>query len=477
MNLRRLAITAAVLSALAFPLNAGALNLPGAVALSLPTPNAGLNQGYLPYQSCPSLGNCVLTGIYVDNKGYTQGVIESETRGTWGALKVVAPHGAVASKGVSIDGVACSSPGNCVVVGDYSTTTNQLPFAVVETKGVWRASTPLPLPANASASAETAAPHSIACVAVGTCTVVGTYTISTPSFATEGFLLDEVKGVWRTPVALTLPVGANVNPFVTLTQVACTSSSTCTAIGSYVDANNVSHALVVSRTAGIWRRALNLALPANASAFAGAQVNELACAPDANCVAAGTYNTLTGAVEPLVALSSAGVWNRAYEVNLVNPANNPESLFYGFKGAACASPGNCVVGGQYLDKNGHYQGFFANTVNGVLQRAQVLRLPTGGQQAGHNGGVVAVSCPVVGSCVAGAAYLNATGQYEATVVSESRNVWLPGTTVTLPRPATTVGVAGGIYALVCLSPTACQVSGSYQSSPTRYDGFTLVTGA
>ncbi|MBW4030163.1 MAG: hypothetical protein HIU57_05725, partial [Acidobacteria bacterium] len=142
---------------------------------------------------------------------------------------------------------------------------------------------------------------------------------------------------------------------------------------------------------------------------------------------------------------------------------------------ACASTGNCAFGGQYLDKSGKYQGFLDNVVNGVVQRAQMLALPAGALQAGHNGGVVSLSCPQVGTCVAGAAYMNAAHAYVAYLVGETHNVWSPGISVTMPNGSQTVGVAGGIYSVDCFSASSCQVSGSYASSASRYDGFTLVT--
>src|ERR1019366_6770703 len=172
-----------------------------------------------------------------------------------------------------------------------------------------------------------------------------------------------------------------------------------------------------------------------------------------------------------------GVWNRALEVSLPNAAANPLALFYGFKGVACASAGNCALGGQFLAKTGHYQGFLDNVVNGTLQRAQALVLPAGAAQSGHNGGVVSISCPGVGTCVAGAAYLNAQNAYVALLTSETNDVWSAESTVSLPGTAATVGVAGGVYSVQCFNVTTCQVSGSYQSGATRYDGFSLVTGA
>jgi hypothetical protein len=477
MKVPRFAIALLALGASLYPLaGANALSVPQATQLTLPKPNLGLNQGYLPFQSCSSIGNCAVAGIYLTSHGFAAGSLDYEVKGVWQApLAVTPPAGYSRTKGVTMEGLACPSNGTCVALGQYATSSNQLPFIESEVNGTWHKGVALALPKNAMATSESATPRSITCVSVGNCTVVGTYTTDSITFATEGFILSEMNGVWRNALELSLPVGINTNPLVTLSQVTCWSPANCVAVGSYVDANNISHAVAVPEIAGVWKRALPLGLPGNTSAFAGAQFNEIACTTSGSCLAAGTYNTSTGAVQPLVALSIAGAWNRALEVSLPNGAGNPEALIYGFKGVACSSAGNCVLGGQYLDKNGRYQGFLDNVVNGNLQRAHVLALPAGAVQAGHNGGVVSVSCPGVGTCVAGAAYLSAAKKYEALVVSETNNVWSPGTKISLPGSAASVGVAGGIYSVQCFTTSTCQVTGSYQSGSSRYDGFSLVT--
>jgi hypothetical protein len=479
MKVPRLAVALLAVGASLWPLaSATALSVPKATVLALPRPNAGLNQGYLPFQSCSSLGNCAVTGIYLAARGYVAGVINTEVRGVWRApVDVTPPKGYSALKGVTMEGVACPANGSCVALGQYAAGTNQLPFIVSDVTTTWHRGVALALPANAATTGQYATPHSISCVSPGNCTVVGTYTTPSSSYGTEGFVLSELKGVWHRALEVALPAGVNKNPLVTLAQVSCWSPRSCVAVGSFVDRNNVSRAMVVPEVHGSWRRALALGLPGNASAYAGAQFNEVACSAAGSCLAAGTYNTYTGAVQPLVALSDHGVWDRALQVILPDRAKNPQTLLYGFKGVACVSTGNCALGGQYVDKSGHYQGFLDNVVNGVVEHAHVLALPSGAVQAGHNGGVVSVSCPSLGTCVAGAAYLSSTNSYVALLVKETNDVWSPGVDVTLPNGSQTVGVAGGIYSVQCFSASSCQVSGSYASSATRYDGFALLSGA
>lgn len=481
MKAPRLAIVLLAVAASALPLtSAGALSVPTATQLTLPSPNSGLSQGYLPFQSCASAGNCAVAGIYVTARGYAAGVIENEVKGVWRrAIAVTPPQRTSASKGVVMDGLSCAAAGSCVALGQYDTATNQLPFTVTEVHGVWRKGVALALPLGAVGTHQLATPHAISCPDVGYCTVVGTYTTATVHPTTQGFISSEVHGVWHVASALRLPAGVNADPLVSLSQVSCYSTSGCVAVGSYFDANSVSHDLTVSQVNGHWQTAVSVPLPGNASAFSGAQFNEVDCTSSGSCMVAGTYNTVAGAVQPLVALSGvSGVagFTRALEVPLPAAAPNPETLLFGFKGISCAAPGDCAFGGQFVDANGHAQGFLDEVTNARVQRAHELLLPTGAVQAGHNGGVVTVDCPAIGTCVAGGAYLSATKQYEAILTTETNNVWTLGTTITLPAKAATVGVAGGIYSVQCFSTSSCEVSGSYQSSTSRYDGFALTTG-
>jgi hypothetical protein len=169
-----------------------------------------------------------------------------------------------------------------------------------------------------------------------------------------------------------------------------------------------------------------------------------------------------------------GVWGAASALAMPsNAATNPHVFLFGFGGIACATTGNCSVGGQYKDSSGAYQGFLANEVNGAWSPATEAVLPTNGSSGGQNGGVVALSCPSFGDCQASGSYLDTSGNYQAVVFSEADGVWQRGAEVTLPSGAITVGVDGGIYAIYCANVTSCVGVGSYLKGASTYEGFTL----
>ena len=148
-------------------------------------PWPGLNSPYatsltsLVSMHCVDSQNCV-GGGGVTRKGTSafQGFVVEQKAGVWLAAKFIQrPVGAISAGGSYVNSVSCSSPGNCLVVGDYAaSTTRQKPFVTVERNGVWlRAVAPV-LPVDAKATgAFTDSATSVSCPTASTCEFFGTY--------------------------------------------------------------------------------------------------------------------------------------------------------------------------------------------------------------------------------------------------------------------------------------------------------------
>ncbi|MGA2295268.1 MAG: hypothetical protein ABSG24_08620 [Acidimicrobiales bacterium] len=452
-------------------------NWPAARIVLLPAGAKGVPQGYLPALSCASAGNCVAGGAYTDAKGETQGLLSDEINGAWrGAVTITPPSTAATSADVTVLSTSCGAPGNCSAVGTYQDKSGASQgFVDSEVGNVWRGALSVALPANAVNAGQDVQLRSVACASAGNCSVVGTYAaVGTHLATTQGLVLNEVNGTWQKAQQVHLPGATNVNPFVVLNQVACAGAGNCSAVGSYIDSNGATHGLVVNESATRWAPGQSLLLPGNASPYPDASLSAVTCVAPGTCSAIGNYENTSGVGEGLVVSQSSHVWRRATAMVMPTGARtNPDVFFYGFNAISCSSATNCSAGGQYTDSTNHYQGFLVSEVNGVWQGAVELKLPTDGTQVGKNGGVVALSCRSSGDCSAGAAYLDASGFYQALVINEVNGTWQTGTKVTLPAGATSVGVDGGVYGLVCQSPNICTASGSYQRSTTVYEGFTL----
>ena len=445
---------------------------------ALPAGAKGLYQGYLPTLACPSTGNCVAAGMYNDHANIPQGLVLTEVAGRWGTPRTIMPPSDAASVATTTPtGLACSSVGNCTIVGTYQVGSGDTQsFVVDEVNGVWRPATRVALPSDALGKGQNAQLHAVACPRNGDCSVVGTFFANATNPVLAGFAINEVNGAWGTPQVLAVPANANANPFPTVAQIACSAPGDCSAIGNYVDDQNVQHAAIFSERAGLWSAGQPVSAPADASLYAHATLSALGCAPAGPCTAVGTYYDHRGATQVFATSDAHGTWSAGLPIAMpTNAALNPKAFFYGYQDIACATATTCSAGGQYRASNGLYEGFIADEVNGVWHEASELALPDGSIAAGKNGGVVALSCVSAGNCRAGAAYLDAADHYQGLVVSQVNGHWATGSKIALPGGATSVGVAGGVYALVCHQDNRCTATGSYLAGSTTYEGFSVTS--
>ncbi len=441
-------------------------------AVTLPSGSLGLYQGYLPLLSCSSLASCTVGGVELNSRNAQEAFVASEVNGTWERARVLTPpNGFQSSQGVTLTTLQCPAPGACSATGEFGTATGQFPFTVSEVNGTWQGGSRLALPVNAATTNQAASPHGEWCASPGNCVLVGNYLDSAGN--SQGFVAFQTKGRWGAAHEVALPKNANRDPHLSLTQLSCRTTGDCVAVGSYTTSDSSTQAVILPEVKGHWLRAFALSLPGNASGFSGASASELTCVAT-SCTLVGTYLTIGGSLEPMVAQGWASAWGRAQSLTLPsNAARNPATLFYGFStGVSCDASNTCALGGQYLDSSGLYQGFLAVGTKGRWGKTTELSLPQGSTQAGHNGGVVSVAC-IHSVCHAGAAYIDSKGQYQAYVVTRTSSGWHPGVTVPLPGGASSVGVDGGLYSVTCLSSTQCLAAGSYLSSPTRYGGFVV----
>lgn len=445
---------------------------------ALPSGAKGLYQGYLPTLACPTTGDCVAAGAYNDHANVPQGLVLTEVNGQWRAPRTIQPPSDAATVAATTPmGLACSSTGNCTIVGTYQLTSGDTQsFIASEVNGVWRPATRATLPSDALVKGQNAQLRAVACSANGDCSAVGTYFTNATNPVLEGFAIDEVHGSWGPAQVLTAPSNANANPFPSVSQIACAAPGDCSAIGSYIDDQNVQHAAVFTERAGQWSAGQPVRVPANASLYAHATLSALSCAPSGPCTAVGTYYDHRGATQVFATSNAHGAWSAGLPVSMpANAAANPKAFFYGFQDIACATATTCSAGGQYRARNGLYEGFIADEVRGVWRSAGELALPAGATAAGKNGGVVALSCVSAGNCRAGAAYVDGAGHYQGLVVSQVNGQWGTGAMLVLPGRAASVGVAGGVYALVCHQDNWCTATGSYLAGGSTYQGFSAVT--
>jgi len=197
-------------------------------------PPAGAVSDSLDGVSCPSAESCTAVGDYENGSGDTEGLMLSETAGTWGTgVRAAVPAGARVEPDANVKEVQCHSAGSCTAVGSYITSNSEAYEGVLltETSGVWGAGVQAPLPANADSEQQNFNGGSLSCPAAGDCSYAGHYKIN--EFDWHGLLLTENNGAWGPGIEATLPANANGDPGAFLSSVSCTAPGRCIAVGSY----------------------------------------------------------------------------------------------------------------------------------------------------------------------------------------------------------------------------------------------------
>jgi hypothetical protein len=186
--------------------------------------------------ACTGPGSCVAVGTYVEGSGDDRGMIATDTSGVWGqaselALPSNAPPTTVQAP-AGLASVACTGPGACVAVGNYTERLGGgLGMAATETNGTWGQAKAVAPPLGAGG--EFANLLSVACASSVDCVAVGNY--QNANSDTLGMDATDTDGIWdqASELALPTPRDDEEDPFASLTSVACTGPGSCVAVGGY----------------------------------------------------------------------------------------------------------------------------------------------------------------------------------------------------------------------------------------------------
>jgi hypothetical protein len=278
------------------------------VEVSLPGDNQGIGNAFLDSVSCASAGDCTAVGYYEAPSpinDLSRGLLVSETAGTW-AAGVEAPLPANAAADITtsdVDSVSCASPGDCTAVGIYGDNSDTMEgLLLTETDGSWATGVEALLPANDAEGGlgssfvfyggSVLPLSSVSCAAPGDCTAVGSYPDSSGN--TQGLLLNQTGGTWAAGVEATLPTDAAATPQgVDLASVSCASPGNCGAVGSYGVSTGGGAPLLLTESGGSWASGVEPSLPDSASQ-ATFSVKSVSCASADACSAAGGYSESSG---------------------------------------------------------------------------------------------------------------------------------------------------------------------------------------
>lgn len=331
--------------------------------------------------SCSSAGNCAVAGNYQDVQGFTHPLVASERGGVWGRVHPVSGQADAALV------ISCPpAVGNCAAGGIRERSIeNQGAFVVSEKGGVWGS-------AQQVVGAESAV-TTMSCPAAGSCLAGGGG--GSPS-GLSGFLVSERNGRWG-PAGLVPGFSRLTWRGSAVESVACVAVGDCTVGGSYTDAAGRAQVFIAAERRGVWGPARPLPGLAALNQGGEAVVSQVSCTTVGSCAAGGWYSPRGSFQQAWVATEVHGQWREALQVPGTAALNTAGHANVGSVSCAAAE---CVAGGWYTTgKTQHTQAFLVNEQGGLWGTAeQVPGLAA--LNTGNNASVASVSCAPSGWCTA-----------------------------------------------------------------------------
>ena len=205
--------------------------------------------GALTNVSCSSSGACSEVGTYEDQTFATQGLVVTGGSATAVDLSTIKPP-PFTNPLFSFEGVACFA--TCIAMGSYTFPQGQFSgrqTTVTTFSGRGPSTTTASLSGLSPAPSSPAGPgyNQASCADATDCVAVGQYGAANGTIRS---ILETVAGSSSSAAAPSLagvtPAPASSDPDDTLSGVSCPASGACVAVGSYIDASETAHAMVVT---------------------------------------------------------------------------------------------------------------------------------------------------------------------------------------------------------------------------------------
>lgn len=218
----------------------------------------------LEWVSCSAPGGCGAVGAYADGAGHTQGLLLTEKNGAWlTGTQAVLPSGIALDPFALLTSISCTAPGSCSAVGEYFDTAGRSQGVLLtQSGGTWGSGVEAKL---SDGDSTRMVAQSVSCSAAGRCSAVGYH--PTLDGGITAAMVSETDGTWGDAVATTLPSAQSSPPLSAIQPVSCATADQCTAVGSFRDATGATQPLIV----GVYADP-TLALSAPTGAVAGGTV-------------------------------------------------------------------------------------------------------------------------------------------------------------------------------------------------------------
>ena len=464
--------------------------------------------------SCASAGFCAVVGQYTDATGSLSGLIDLLWKGVWRSYAAPEPSNNPTGGGPGdnasgnaysgLDAVSCPVAGFCVAVGTYKDDDGRY-WGLIDTfsTGTWRAeAAPEPLRDSAGEAPSLTETQtgltSVSCASATDCIAVGSYDDEVGFY--YGLIETFSKGAWL-PLEAPEPfedglgtvrgTDANSYQFAGLNSVACTSPTSCTAVGRYKDANAVEWPLIDMREGSRWDAVAGPEPASNASGDkpgsqaqpdGGSYLLSVTCISRASCTAAGAYLDSSTHIYGLIDSFRAGAWRGiaapepATDISRVNAGTDADHQEGATLAAvACTSPGPCISVGSYKDSKGFQVGLvdvLELGTWGALAAPEPSTDSLGGQPGSDPTGeagtaLKSATCTPGGLCMAVGTYNDAKGNSVGLIDMLQRGTWR-AVPVPAPQGPFQLGIlvrqTVTVQTVSCAADGFCVLGGNYQDT-------------
>jgi hypothetical protein len=314
------------------------------VTLPLPS-NAsiyGTNFNNLSAVSCPSANNCVAVGRYQDGSELLP-LIETETNGTWKASEgVMTSDQSTTNYNDNLVGVSCWSVNNCVAVGYYVKSGVFEGLIETDTNGTWSASAAPTTSAMTGTGSFLQLWH-VACFGAGSCVTTGTFSTGSANGLYAGTLGAHGWTAAVIPEPSNAALGGTANP-PGINQIVCTAANSCVAVGFYqIGGGTTQIPLIAIDANGVWSSSVPPQPAGNSPDSFTEQLYSVSCVATGDCVAVGASTNSSQDDIPLIDVEAGTTWSLA----TYSPPKSTTGWDLGrLSSVSCVSTGACVAGGQ-----------------------------------------------------------------------------------------------------------------------------------
>ena len=375
------------------------------------------------------------------------------------ATEVAPPASVHVAPSSGLFATACTGAGDCVAGGDYQVASKPVePVVATQSHGQWSRGIRLLLPPDAARQPYSQV-NGIACSSPGNCVAVGDYEYGR-SDSLQAFIATESHGRWAPAYAPRLPANSSTPGSAQLGAVACTHSGFCEAVGSYQDSSGNEQIMALARPAGGgWRQATEVAAPASAAANPDAFMTGMACTGPGTCVAVGSYSVSVTRYAAMGAIESGGIWRQA--TGIAAPHDAISSTFTAIASISCLPAGTCLGVGEYAVSATQSRAMSVTESKGRFSAATAITAVPSGASLHPSTYLLGVSCTSTSTCLAVGGGRNAAGHSVAMYMTRSRGHWRA---MFLPPPAsagTGTRALSALYSVSCTGRDACTAVGYF----------------